>query len=326
MKRRYFLIAFGLAVPLCLGLWAKKAASWRPVEIARFPLNTGSEERQTVVSGHEAVQTFYDPAKGETTTGVLWNDATGKEQLFSFRGRHLVGMQNGYFWHSRVSFEGNTPFSIDLKLPDGREKFFIYRNLTYDQPDNKTLRVLPGQNRVVVLDSYGLVEWTLRDAKFKHAIGMASNGARALSRDGRTFFVAGTTLVEIGDATTGKGIKRIPHHVLAWDEQFAFSPYGHYILFEESLLRNYVVVDAVTGHKLWKFRIPNGSFPLYCISDDEQTVFIAQAKEWQVRDLKTGVLRRRLPLVPGVTVAACSPDASTLYSVANGVLYRQRAQ
>lgn len=325
MKNRRFVVALCLISPIVTLLWwAKTAASWRPVEIIRSGWNGNSSLPDLSVSVHTVVQTQTSP-RSDKTTALAWDEVSGKTQTFSFTGRQLVGVQNGFFWHSWVPTEGNAPLAIKVRISQGEEKTFTYRTFAYDEPDNKALRILPNQNRVVILDSSGLCEWHFQDEKFQHAISMETTSARALSRDGRTFLATDGTLFRTRSAATGKSLKAISTHIRPF-EYITLSPYGRYALFNQSPSGGYIVVDTATGNKLWNFCVDIEHSPGWVISDDEQTIFVSNATTWEVRDLQTGALLRRLPLVPNTRVAAASPDGATLYSFSNGALYRQRAR
>ena len=72
----------------------------------------------------------------------------------------------------------------------------------------------------------------------------------------------------------------------------------------------------------------NGTIPLHFRAPDDKQLAVPKTKRhcWEIHDSKTGVLLHTLPMISGVYTGAFSPDGATLYSVANGVLYKQRAR
>lgn len=97
-------------------------------------------------------------------------------------------------------------------------------------------------------------------------------------------------------------------------------------MYEGAQIDRYHVIESSTGNTLCE--LESSAFSLYssAISPDEKRIALPLSGQWQVRDLKTGQLLRALPLVPNTVSGAFSPDGNTLYSVADGVLYRQRAR
>ena len=87
------------------------------------------------------------------------------------------------------------------------------------------------------------------------------------------------------------------------------------------------VHDTHTGRLLWRFLL-EVNVRERAIAPDESVIALPfpSRAQWDIRDLQTGQKLRTLPLVPNLKSAAFSPDAKTLYSLAGGVLYRQRAR
>ena len=87
------------------------------------------------------------------------------------------------------------------------------------------------------------------------------------------------------------------------------------------------VHDAHSGRLLWQYQLEE-HIRERAIAPDESVIALPfpAREQWEIRDLKSGEPLRTLPLVPALQSATFSPDARTLYSLAGGVLYRQRAR
>ncbi len=197
-----------------------------------------------------------------------------------------------------------------------------------DVEDSESLRILTEQNRVVFLRWSGIYEWNWDNQNFKRLTTIEDGTdaeANVLSRDGKTFLFATRTHFLKGDTSTGLLVDKTSFPSVQFSQQIRFSPYGRYALFDQpSKGTAYEVVETLTGKRLWGFK--GLLTDTWTISDDEQTIFVGQGKQWEVRDLKTGTLLRRLQCVPDTSSAASSPDGGVLYFASHGVLYRQRAR
>lgn len=326
-KHRRSLILLPLSLGV-VGVFAgREMASWRPVELARFDLGGKSALVDLSASQHLVAQSVYTWNNAAETRVTLLNLVSGKAQTFSLPGQQTVGVQNGFFWHSRTPGGDDLPLALEVMDENGHKKTFTYRTPPDDNLNNETVRILPKQDRVVILDLSGLSEWSFRSERLRRAIPCAMASARALSRDGRTFVMADYQRFKIGDVATGKITRVVPVRGIQLFEYVHLSPYGRYALFDQSNpWGSWKVADTATGKYLWTLYASSMNPDSWVITDDERTIFMRKGRQWEVHDLQTGATLRQLPLVAGVTVAASSPDGATLYSVAKGVLYRQRAR
>lgn len=329
-KHRRSLILFPLSLGV-VGIFAgREMASWRPVRVAHFSGSKVGGITELSASPYAVAQsTFEDGGPYKTySTLFLFDTRSEKLQHFSFSKDITMGVQNDFFWQ-----EISSPFSLKIVDSQNHSKTFLYPDPVAPIENNQYLRIAPQRNRVVLLDGPNIYQWNFRDGKIESEAEVdelpkeSTEGASTLSRDGQTLVHADKTRLRINDTSTGKILKTAALHGIRFSESIVLSPYGRYALFDQSGdAFEWKVVSTATGKPLWGFNIPQIVSPLWAISDDEQTIIIPQDTEWQVRNLLTGTLTRRLPLVPGVSVAALSPDGKALYSVARGVLYRQRAR
>ena len=197
-------------------------------------------------------------------------------------------------------------------------------------------QVVDSPDGLKVLVKYQLVKWkpgllhspTIVDCQVDF-----EQGAYALARDGVRIIDAREDEIAELSIETGNVVKRVPIlPKLTLASIPRVSPFGAYALYEDGPAKNSVarwrVVDVSNGRALW--RLASSQLEIYSsvMSLDETIIAVPSLsrKIWQIRDARTGAIVRTLPLVPGAHNGAFSPDGSTLYSVAGGVLYRQRAR
>ncbi len=340
-KHHRSLILFPLSLGV-IGVFAgREMASWRPVEVARFAVK--GAVAQPSASDHAVAQRIAVQPAFNNTFCALFDTRTGKVQNFNFKGSQPLGIQNGFFWHQQDGMRSDVPFLLKVLGENKEEKSFTYRFPSFVEVSNQSLRILPEQNRVILLDWKGIYTWNFADQRFQGGVEigggveggseMVRGSPSALSRDGRTFVfvdtqMANRVIFQTGDTSTGKITKKTLQSGSLISEYVALSPYGRCALINQPTNKNSCqVVETAIGKSLWSFiLLPLNS---WTISDDEKTIFIHQGQSWQVRDLQTGALSRVLPSAPDAPLSplpALSPDGRALYSVANGVLYRQRAR
>lgn len=214
--------------------------------------------------------------------------------------------------------------TLELIDKDGVTRNYEVRGLYYPQEkDELPVRVLPKENRVRMFADDRLLEWNLATGRLlKNSLCHGDT----LARDGRTFVGVDENYgnLQVGDVATGKILKTIPWRTDGPMEYEYFSRYGRYCLFD-TRDGTFRVVEVATGKVLWKF--PGNFIFVFdsLMADDEKTIVVRRDKEWQVRNFRTGALVRRLAYVPDLNDAALAPDGATLYSVAKGTLFRQRA-
>lgn len=344
MKRRFLLV--GLAVPVVAsGWWASMAASWRPVALARFDTKSVSATYSTEASGRLVLQRVGGQSLVYVTYAtrcLLVNTRTQSQQEFRFKTEEYSGVQNGFFWHCLTGFNATISkehFSLEVLDEKGKQKHFALpsawssskdfrKDVDIYVEDSESLRILPEQNRIVFLRWSGIYEWNWGNQKFKRLTAVKDadeTEGNVLSRDGKTFLFATKTHFLKGITSTGLIVAKTFFPSGRFSQQIRFSPYGRYALLDQpSEGTAYEVVETSTGKRLWGFK--GLLTDRWTISDDEQTIFVGQGKQWEVRDLKTGTLLRRLQRVPDTSIAASSPDGGALYFASHGVLYRQRAR
>ncbi len=320
MNRR-FLIALAVAAPLALLASAKVVTRWRPVALARFGANVSpndglrASERLVVVGDQKYdLKEGYTDALPNNFAGVgawTWSWAPGyPPQLFLDDGVHPLRVYD-------------LPVNISL------------REAGFAQP---LVRFSPVTNRVEMLVRGRYFRWNAQSRQLERQLHFTfednefveDDPAIALTKDGETLVIAAPTLIREFSTRTGKLTRRVPLQGVEFFETIRLSPFGAYALYEVGGQRNDFaqdVVDARNGRALWRLEMDSNQTPaVFCPDESVIAVPLDKRRQWQIRDAKTGVMLRTLPLVPNTDAGAFSPDNATLYSVADGVLYRQRAR
>ena len=318
MKRRSLWIVC-VALPLVtLGLFLRAAASWRPVVFGRFP--QGVAQVSSLDVWPDRVLYTGQNQWGDRRFG--WFDVrSGEAHKDVSIAPRRVGMDGDFSWV--LWLDGANAGALEVTDGQGKRRVFKGHEVFYPERGEVSVRILPGQNRVVLLARDVVYEWEFasgrlkRTGKFNFRVVLPE----ALSRDGRTF--VGLSMEDtgfvVGDIRSGKIVEHVPLRTSYMMEYGYTSVYGGYCLFDQPD-GTMKVVDTATGKALWSFPI----VAMWFMDHHEENVFVDTGKEWQVRGFKTGKIVRRLARVPDAEDAAVSPDGGTLYSVAGGALYRQR--
>lgn len=334
MNRRRWFIAFAVLLPIAIFGAAKWATRWRPVAIGPLidqpqilvgpPQIMASERLVRVSNGtlydlqtNQRTQTQEDLV-GQGTWMWSWDWEQPKDHL-------LV------VWQLLLRDGTKPPVNYNLETPVGY----------YFSGDGSWVRISDAENRVEMLiaasGEYYRWNYTSRAIEI-HTKFALENGPSAVSRDGATYFFAEYHAISAFSTRDGHLIKRVPLAIRSSSRgRVQISPFGSYALYpvENGAALHWNVVDARSGQLQWKFDLEgkwnyvSDSSELYAaISPDENWIALPfpSRKTWEIRDSKNGRLVRTIPLLPDTQSGAFSPDNSTLYSVANGVLYRQRAR
>ncbi len=179
-------------------------------------------------------------------------------------------------------------------------------------------------------------------------------GAYSLSRDGEDIVHAGTKGISVLSTRSGQRVRYTPLEGIEFFQNIVLSPFGSHALYDGTKRmggeRHWRVVDTRDGRVKWRLENPDnpGNWPPQsnpfnaknpAFTPDEKSVAFpfAELERWEIRDLATGAIERPLPLAKHdgkdnfaidayAQTGAFSPDGATLYSVAGGKLYRQRAR
>ena len=323
MNRRLVLIALAIALPAAVFVPAKIAASWRPVPLGALPFVGAASQSALVTASSNVV------IAGGNPSGTVWFDLTTRRA----RGRRS---------NEGLTKEGATPWEVTGSPPqlelldDGKRVAYPLPLTAVRQIDGSTL-VAQKADRVELLTRNRYCRWNAGSRELERDIGWGGGALwadAAATRDGENIVAIGGGRIAFFSTRDGRTTRRVAVAPGAGEtyRPTQVSVYGAYALYETvnmgALTRRADVLDAATGRRRWSFQKSNGTGDRTVMSPDETRLAQANSarKIWQIYDLKSGALSRTLPLVPGARAAAFSPDGQTLYSVANGTLYLQRAR
>ena len=241
-----------------------------------------------------------------------------------------------------------------LTLSDGFNHSFDYvPPAVFDfDPWNALVRYSPAAHRVEVVSQTRYYCWQSATRHLERAFQFDSSpvASLALTRDSSSVVTmplnqdgfnwistqSGRLVRHVGLIPSAGRVKMFSYGKFDlgdWDTGKRLSPFGSYALLLKtaappaSYRAFWCVADARTGRELWSFQ-RQAPHDVALFSPDETRLAIPQFDQhkWQICDIATGKLLLTLPLVPDTMSAIFSPDGATLYSVANGILYRQRAR
>ncbi len=331
MNRRRFLIALAIIIPLVLFGVAKNAASWRPVKVGRLFTSRApapvydfeiQASRHYVIAGG-FLQTIFDLRTGEARTfaqGVS-GDRAGLREFSALTQRQL-----------RVYGEDGQPRFYDLPASIYLERDETQTPWITAPRDNVSIAAPRDAAWIELFWESHYYRWDESSRKMTRSREFIFGKTcwEALSRDGETLICAGYKSIERFSTRTAHQIGSVALVGLRPSLQARMSAFGSYALYDSQRngITHWRVVDTASGRIRWNFDLEGQQFNAAALSSDETIIALplASRKRWEIRELRTGNTLRTLPLVPGAQIGTFSPDGATLYSIANGVLYRQRAR
>ena len=322
MKRR-LIIAFAVLLPLVIfgaTKWtAKERESWRPVAIGKV------EGADTISIASQQYLSIYSNSTGADTRFDL---KTGTQRAMNSEDILPVGD-----WKWKLVL-GN---KVQIQLSRANRPTKIYECPDFEADGMKPnfpdwIRVSPQDNRfeALLVNRYYCWELSSHRLKLNTVLGFSGGAVAPFGRDGRTLAIGDDNGVKYVSTRSGRVVRRVPL-VAANYQVTQLSALGTYALCQANnsipTTVPFLVADSQTGRILWKFDIENW-WGIVLLSHNEKLLALPHVERdaWEIHETKTGRLIRTLPLMTGVTSGAFSPDNSTLYSVADGVIYRQRAR
>ena len=330
MNRRRFFTALVVVSPLTVFGSSNAKPNWQPDKLSHVQLNGSQPVHRIEASDRYIVLTNY-VATGDVIfeERTLFDLETGKARFLS--DHQGVADQGAWLWELQT--DKSQP---QLLLRQGDQPPMIY-DLNEDarhatRSSVTLLRVRPALNRVELLLGRRIYLWnrTSRQLERTAKIAFSNGDYTTLSSNGENIVHADLKSINIGSSSNGRLVKRVPFIGFVWGKSPLLTPPGNFILYLGSAAAwpatNWRVVKTSSGRVLWN--IHRDSYEPPVLSPDEKEVALPLNRRsiWQIHSLPTGKILRALPLVSGATIGAFSPDGATLYSVANGVLYRQRAR
>ena len=331
MKHRRFLVALAVVVPLAAFIAAKVVASWRPVVLGNVS-QRGAHSAHLMGDSERYVWVENYHSEGDVgySKRTLFDLETGNARLLA----DSEGIADDGAWLWELQTDQEKPL---LWLREGDEPPVSYAlnadALHTTRRDVALFRVFPALNRVEMLLGRRIYRWNKSSRQLERTSKIAfSNGNdTALSRDGETIVHADVKSINLGVARTGQLSRRVPFRGFKWSYEKRVSPFGSWILSDVNdskwPVTHWRVVNASTGRSSWNFYQKDwAENPVFSPDEIAIALPVFARKLWEIRDLQTGALARTLPMITGAQRGVFSPDGETLYSVANGVLYRQRAR
>ena len=233
--------------------------------------------------------------------------------------------------HAQLSLRPTTqpaiaPLVYDLPALNAGEKARLKARSSADWNLSPWVRVSPARDSVELFFNERYFRWQQNSRRLERAftVDVFTTFPPALTRDGHLLVAPTMREIVFFSTRSARPQQRVPLQAVKSYEYMRPSPFGTYTLYDAA--GDSKVVDSQTGRVLWQF----GDISLFSVafSPDEKVMAVPrkERKLWELRDLRTGKILRTLPMKSGIeSSGAFSPDNSTLYSVAGGVLYRQRA-
>lgn len=351
MNRRRFFLALAVVVPLVTLGAAKWAMRFRPVKVGallgakapHLPVTLRVSARY-VIAGTTSFNAY-----------TLFDLKEGTRQRIA--DQTLIEGGAGR-WQIRVTGAvGSTPtpgnVQLVFKAGDGSTRAYALPNLSISNPgggytietiSRQTARVSSTLNRVELMLGNSYYRWNQTSRVLERQFlfwdvlnfnGFLEESVPAIARDGESVVLLNSQSIVWRSTRTGKVGKRITlqgfRPANQTSDNIDVSTYGHYALYRTFasgvVSTHWQLRDARNGCVLRTFQLDSGA-ERAIFSPDETLLAVPRAARgvWEVRATENNQLVRTLSLLPGVQNAAFSPDNATLYIVANGVLYRQRAR
>ncbi len=346
MNRRHLLIALAVVTPIAAFIPAKIAASWRPIKMGvvenkklRYHLNfTVRASRATVVVGGGSLgwnRFDCDTKARRVMEHETWLQGRSLKLRSDSKGvlQLLVGA-------AAAPLSYAVPGIFMPGYPPGNGD-----NTEAQEFSLQTLRVSPSLNRIEMFLSGVYFRWNQTTRRIERVVDIGVKGKLsgvetvgpqnwALARDGESIVLPTTEAISWFSTRSGQRTARL---ALPLFRGFTgttnlpqLSVYGNYALYRTQATGSTAQVHLFStraARPLWSVPVTNVGASAAFARDEKSVALPQEAQgQWEIRDLATGKILRTLPLVPGTQAAAFSPDNSTLYSLANGVLYRQRAR
>ena len=245
-----------------------------------------------------------------------------------------IALDGGRVWNFDINSQGqlqlraaNSPtLSYQIPAADIAE---IFGGFTGFIP--AWVRITPTSDRVEILFEGRYYRWKFNSRQLERDVVLqpSDRSFEKVTRDGEAAISASPDAIIVASTRPQRTFKRVLLAGLkTFDSNIAISPFGAYALYKKYVPNgsaSYLIVETRSGRVLWTFSMDD--INLTSISPDETRIAIPMVarRQWEIRELATGNLLCTLPAV-AESSGAFSQDNSTFYSVANGVLYRQRAR
>lgn len=338
MNRRLRILALAIPLLLILLALAKWAAYWRPVKIAKLT------PKPMMYSNGAGVRVTPDAVLAGGGS-LLWHHLdlkTGKLRVV----RHEGLLADGTAVTLRADAKGIAHLILGGAKHNYRLPYFFDKgsypannftvNLEAEQFGANALRVSPEKNRVELVMGANYCRWNQTTRQVEREVTFSNQFSDmepwALTGDGESVVNAMMGQIRRYSTRTGKKTGEFKSTQMKMPMgRMYLSPLGSCALYQslsnDMSSGNYKLFDTRNGALLWSAPTSVNDSAIAFTADEKLIALPQFAKShWQFRNSQTGAIIRTLPLAPKVSSAAFSPDGATLYSVADGILYRQRAR
>ena len=337
MNRRRIFVALAIVLPVAVFIPAKIAASWRPVAVGRVRQQAAQPAHLMGASQRYVwTENYYLVGDMAESKRTLYDLETGKTRLLTPH----EGIASEGAWRFLLQTDTKQPRLL-VREGDAPPVSYALRSDAIHASARavRAFRVDAALHRVELLLGNRFYRWNQKSGQLEQTVKLAREFGEdtVLSRDGEKVIVAHiysrdsgiASGVDVGTTRTGRPIKSLPIVGFVEANSALATPFGRFVFYDADSQwpdKHWHIMDVSNGRVLWNYRRNSYKSPI--VSPDETMLALnwPDRQLWELRDLRTGALARTLPLVPGANAAAFSPDGATLYSVANGVLYRQRAR
>ncbi len=333
MNRRYILIALAIVVPLALLVPSKIAASWRPAKVAVLsqtgvPTLVGLGAVSALRATPREVVLFSFESQNDTICDLQTQRVRPtKNEDVTADGSALWRLKGGNAPQLLVRSDATIERAYALSAEDAEELNAMMEEGFYTQ----SYSVTANAERVELAVGAHYYRWNTGSRVLERNTNCDMESSlenKAITRDGANIINAGLGQISALSTESGEFTRhtKVPKTNAEGAQISAFGTYSIYSPPISNAMKWRVLATA-DAHELWQFQI-SARDDVVTLSPDEKWLAIARGdrKIWEVRELPTGKIIRTLPLVPATNMGAFSPDGTTLYSVADGVLYRQRAR
>lgn len=334
MNRRFFLIALAAIIPLIPLRLAQAAPDEQPVKIA---LIDPPKKDGPVLGGPTISFRTYASESGLVFPSVDENKFFDfkTKTVRSLGSEGIVAGGNGEW-----QFVGGAAPYLSVRQGASVERPYAFPAEDFEELNaipkdwyQDTAIVAANDERVEMVWSAHYYRWNTETRVLEMNVNCDMESGldnKAIARDGESIINADLSEISALSTQTGEFTRhdKVPH---AGADGAHISAFGAYCVYEpvtNSQEPIWSVLDTATARELWTFTLDNWQEDTILFSPDEKYLVIGRGdhKIWEFHDAKTGEILRTLPLVSGANSGVFSPDGATLYSVAGGVLYRQRAR
>ncbi len=321
-------------LPLLFGGWAlflsrrapRFGQEWQPQRLGSFYVETQAANPElTIYATKDVVRSSHYIFDLKTNKGrySVYGNVTGD-------GAEMWDLVEDAqkTLHLRVA-GGKNPFRYEVPAA-------LQKTIRKDIGEQTGADFFQWDDKVGLLANTRLYRWQQRVAKplSPLKISASGDGIGTINQARNEIIYADVAAITRFSLRDGKIIKRLRPQTSEDVEWVSLSGAGRYVGYGAPLNSHgtsrrlkWQIYRVATEKFVWSFETQDEATSAFFARDGTRHVLAVPARQlWEIRDGATGKILRVLPMLPGTRAGDLSPDGATLYSVANGVLYRQRAR